>query len=135
MLQPADDIPGAAPVAVLSYQAWQAVHAGDSRVIGSTFYIQNQPFTIVGISPPGFFGDRIDSNPPALWIPLNSEPIIEGETSKLKQPEPNWLYVLGRVQPGVNPGSLQARLTSSLRQWLATQPAYTINGNQTLIPK
>ncbi len=135
LLQPADDAPGAAPVAVLSYQAWQVAYAADPQVIGATFYIQNQPFTIVGISPPGFFGDRIDSNPPALWIPLNSEPIIEGETSKLKQPDTNWLYVLGRVQPGVNPGSLQARLTSSLRQWLATQPAYTINGNQTLIPK
>ncbi len=110
-------------------------HAGDPGVIGSTFYIQNQPFTIVGVSPPGFFGDRIDSNPPALWIPLNDEPIIEGETSILKQPETNWLYVLGRVKPGTNPGSLQAKLTSSLRQWLATQEAYTANGADTQIKK
>jgi predicted permease len=135
LLQPADDVPGAAPVAVLSYQAWQVAYAADPQVIGATFYLQNQPFTIVGISPPGFFGDRIDSNPPALWIPLNTEPVIEGETSKLKQPDTNWLYVLGRIKPGVNPGSLQAKLTSSLRQWLNTQPAYTINGNQTQIPK
>jgi predicted permease len=135
LLQPADDVPGAAPVAVLSYQAWQVAYAADPQVIGATFYIQNQPFTIVGISPPGFFGDRIDSTPPALWIPLNHESTIEGETSKLKAPETNWLYLLGRVKPGVNPGGLQAKLNSSLRQWLATQTAYTINGNQTLIPK
>jgi predicted permease len=135
MLRPSDDRPGAAPVAVLSYQAWQIAHAADPSVIGATFYIQNQPFTIVGISPPGFFGDRLDSNPPALWIPLNHEPTIERETSLLKQPETSWLYLLGRVKPGVNPGSLQAKLISSLRQWLATQTAYTINGNQTLIPK
>lgn len=64
MLVPSDDVPGAAPVAVLSYQAWQVAHAADPNVIGSTFYIQGQPFTIVGISPPGFFGDRIDSNRP-----------------------------------------------------------------------
>ena len=130
-----DDIPGAAPVAVLSYQAWQAGHAGDPNVIGSTFYIQNQPFTIVGISPPGFFGDRIDSNPPDLWIPLNDEPYIERETSLLKQADTNWLYVLGRVKPGVNAGSLQEKLSANLRQWLATERAYTINGNQTQIPK
>jgi predicted permease len=134
-LLPSDDSPGAAPVAVLSYQAWQAAHAADPNVIGATFYIQNKPITIVGISPPGFFGDRIDSNPPALWIPLNVEPILEGETSILKQPDTNWLYVLGRIKPGVNPGSLQAKLSNHLRQWLATQTAYTINGAQTQIPK
>jgi predicted permease len=135
MLAPSDDAPGAAPVAVLSYQAWQVAHAGDPKVIGSTFYIQNQPFTIVGISPPGFFGDRIDSNPPALWIPLNLEPLVERESSILKNSDSNWLYVLGRVKPGVNVGSLQAKVTNSLRQWLATQPAYTINGRDTQIPK
>src|ERR1035437_9461817 len=110
VLLASDDSPGAAPVAVMSYLAWQAAHGADPGVIGATCYIQNQPFTIVGISPPGFFGDRIDSNPPALWIPLNDEPILERETSILKQPDTNWLYVLGRVRPGVNPGSLQAKL-------------------------
>ncbi len=132
---PSDDSPGAAPVAVLSYQAWQIAHAGDPSVIGATFYIQNHPVTIVGISPPGFFGDRIDSNPPALWIPLNTEPILEGQTSILKQPDTNWLYALGRLKPGVNPLSLQAKLTNTLRQWLSTQPAYTINGRETQISK
>jgi predicted permease len=135
MLLPSDDQPGATPVAVLSYQAWQISHAGDPSVVGATFYIQNKPFTIVGISPPGFYGDRIDRNPPALWIPLNNEPIIEGETSILKQPDTNWLYVLGRVKPGVERGSLQAKLSNTLRQWLSTQPAYTLNGAQTEIPK
>ncbi len=135
MLLPSDDAPGAAPVAVLSYQGWQADHGADPSIIGSTFYIQNQPVTIVGISPPGFFGDRIDENPPALWIPLNDEPVLERETSILKQPETNWLYVLGRVHPSVNPLSLQAKLTNDLRHWLATVPAYTANGRDTQIPK
>jgi predicted permease len=73
--------------------------------------------------------------PPTLWVPLNDEPHIERETSILKQPDTNWLYVLGRLKPGVNPGILQAKLSSSLRQWLATQTAYTINGGQTQIAK
>src|SRR5579864_5859089 len=134
-LLPSDDIPGATPVAVLSYQAWQAAYGAESSVIGSTFYIRNKPFTIVGISPPGFFGDRIHSDPPALWVPLNDEPYLEGETSILKQPDSNWLYVLGRLKPGVNLGSLQAKLSNNLRQWMATQTPYTINGRQTQIPK
>jgi predicted permease len=135
VILPSDDRPGAALVAVLSYDAWQASHAGDPNIVGSTFDIQSQPVTIVGIAPPGFFGDRISSNPPALWIPLNDEPILDGENSILKQPETNWLYLLGRMKPGTSVGSLQARLSNTLRQWMTTQPAYTINGNDTQIPK
>jgi predicted permease len=135
LLQASDDTPGAAPVAVLSYQDWQVAYSADPGIIGATVYIQTQPFTIVGISPPGFYGDRIDSNPTALWIPLNDEPYVNRETSILKQPDANWLYALGRVKPGVQAGSLQAKLSNVLRQWLATQQAYTINGNDTQISK
>jgi predicted permease len=135
MLLPSDDQPGAALVAVVSYQAWQAAHGSDPTIVGSTVIVQNQPMTIVGISAPGFFGDRIDSDPPALWIPLNDETVLDAETSILKQPDTNWLYVLGRVKPGVSAGSLQGKLSNSLRQWLATVNSYTINGNDTQIPK
>ena len=135
MIQPSDDAPGAAPVAVLSYAAWQADHGGEAKVIDSTFHIQGHPVTIVGIAPPGFFGDRIDANPPAIWIPLNIEPVIEGQTSILKQLDTNWLYILGRIKPGITPASLQAKISNTLRQWLATQPVYTANGGDTQIRK
>jgi predicted permease len=135
MIQPSDDAPGAAPVAVLSYAAWQADHGGEATVIDSTFHIQGHPVTIVGIAPPGFFGDRIDANPPAIWIPLNVEPVIEGQTSILKQLDTNWLYILGRIKPGITPASLQAKISNTLRQWLATQPVYTANGGDTQIRK
>ena len=135
MLESSDDVAGAAPVAVLSYAAWQSAHAADPNVVGSTFYVQSHPVTIVGIAPPGFFGDRVNDSPPAFWIPLNAEPVLEGETSNLKVAESNWLYLLGRLKPGVAPKALQAKISSTLRQWLATQPAYTRNGNDKEIPK
>src|SRR5579864_543909 len=135
MLQPSDDIPGAAPVAVLSYAAWQSAHAADPSVVGSTFYLQSHPVTVIGIAPPGFFGDRVNDNPPAFWIPLNAEPVLEGETTVLKVAESNWLYVLGRVKPGVAPKALEAKISNTRRPWLATQPAYTLNGNDKEIPK
>jgi predicted permease len=135
MFQASDDVPGAAPVAVISYAAWQASHAGDRNVVGSTFFIQSHPVTIVGIAPPGFFGDRINDSPPAFWIPLNAEPVLEGETTILKVPDSNWLYVLGRLKPGVAPKALESKISASLRHWLATQPAYTQNGNDKEIPK
>jgi predicted permease len=135
MFQSSDDVPGAAPVAVISYAAWQSAHAADPNVVGSTFYIQSHPVTIVGIAPPGFFGDRINDNPPAFWIPLNVEPAFEGETTLLKIPESNWLYVLGRLKPGIAPKALEAKVSNTLRQWLATQPAFTQNGGDKEIPK
>ena len=135
MILPSDDVPGAAPVAVLSYASWQAAHAADRNVIGSTFFIQSKPVTIVGIAPPGFFGDRIRPNPPAIWIPLNIEPVLEGQTSILKQADTNWLYALGRVKPGTAPAALQSKITNALRHWLATQPSYTVNGGDKEIPK
>ena len=135
MFQTSDDVPGAAPVAVLSYAAWQSAHAANPNVVGATFYVQSHPVTIVGIAPPGFFGDRLNDNPPALWIPLNAEPVLEGETTILKVAESNWLYALGRVRPGVAPGALEAKMSTTLRQWLATQPTYTLNGNDKEIPK
>ena len=61
--------------------------------------------------------------------------MIEGQTSILKQPDTNWLYAMGRVKPGVSPGSLQAKMSNTLRQWMPTQPAYTIGGGDKEIPK
>ena len=135
MLTGADDTPGAAPAAVMSYWAWQADYASDPTVVGSTLYIQGQPVTVVGIAPPRFFGDRIRSRPPALWIPLNLEPVIERENTNLRVPESNWLYVIGRLRPGVGVGILQAKMSNILRVWLGTQDAYTKNGGSTVIPK
>jgi predicted permease len=135
MLSPADDKTGAAPAAVLSYQAWRTEYSGDYGVVGSTFYIQTQPFTIVGIAPPGFFGDRVRPNPPSLWIPLADEPLISKENSLLNIPESNWLYAIGRLRPGVSTGALQQKISNTLRVWLATQKVYTENGNASEVPK
>ena len=49
--------------------------------------------------------------------------------------EANWLYAVGRVKPGVNIGSLQAKMSTTLRVWLGTQESYTQNGGSTVIPK
>ena len=135
LLLASDDNPGAAPVTVLSYQAWQNDYAGDPSLVGSTLYIQTRPFTVAGVAPPGFFGDRVDSNPPALWMPLSTEPVINGENAILKHADANWLYAIGRMKPGVNVTGLQEKLSASLRQWLSTQPTYVQRGGDSLIPK
>ena len=130
-----DDTPGATPTLVLSYQTWQSDFAADPAVVGSTVYVQTHPFTVAGVAPPGFFGDRVIANPPDFWMPLAAEPLIEGANSSLKQVDEDWLYLLGRVHPGVNLGTLQAKLTVALQQWLRSRPAYTDHGGAALVPR
>jgi predicted permease len=132
-----DDRSSAAPVAVLSYRAWQTEFGGDPSIVGATISIQTKPFTIAGIAPPGFYGDRLSAAPPALWMPLSTEPLIHGgeETAILHRADSNWLYPLGRLRAGANLGALQSKLSTVLRQWLITRPEYTENGQSAEIPK
>jgi len=134
-LTPADDTQGAPPAVIVSYEAWQSQYGSDPSLVGSTLYLQGQPVTVVGVAPPGFFGDRITDNPPEVWIPLAIEPVIEGKNSLLRVQESNWLYLVGRLKPGIGIGPLQAKLSNSLRVWLGMQKEYTENGGSTLIPK
>src|SRR6184192_2753916 len=55
----ADDRPSAAPVVVLSHHVWQGTYGGDPSVVGATFVVEGHPFTVVGITPPGFFGETL----------------------------------------------------------------------------
>ena len=68
--------PGAPPVAVMSYRLWQQRYGSDPSVIGSVFNLNDKPFTVVGITPPGFFGDTLRSTPPDFFLPLNTEPLV-----------------------------------------------------------
>ena len=130
-----DDTPSSAPAMVVSYRAWQTEFAADPSLVGSTISIQARPFTVVGITPPKFFGDRVTDNPPDFWIPLATEPYVHGGNTILRHSDSNWLYALGRVRPGTNIARLQAKLSVALRQWLATRSVYTQNGGAAEIPK
>ncbi len=134
-LSPSDDQPNAAPVVVLSYAAWQRQFGGDSGVVGSTVYLEQKAVTVVGVAPPGFFGDRISPMPPEMWLPLSTEPFMEGGNSALQLRGTAWLYAIGRLRPGVALGPLQAKLSGVLRQWMFAMPGFTEHGGAALIPK
>jgi predicted permease len=130
-----DDRPGAAIAVVMSYQAWRSDYASDPSMIGSTFYLQGQPVTVAGIAASGFYGDRIASNPPAFWVPLSAEPLLRRDNSTLKHSDENWLYVLGRIRPGVAIEPLQQKISANLRQWIVTQDTYIKNGIPPIVPR
>jgi predicted permease len=112
-----DDGPGEAPIAVLSYRTWQDRYGGDRRMIGAAVAVNGQPFTIVGVAPPRFFGDALRGDPPEIWIPLSFEPQVHGSNSILKQ-DYEWLDLTGRVSPHTSVRQVEAHLTAELRQLL-----------------
>ena len=77
----ADDRPSAPPVVVLSHHLWQSTYGADPSVVGATLVIEGHPFTVAGVTAPGFFGETLRGDPPDIWIPLQQEPLINGETS------------------------------------------------------
>jgi predicted permease len=123
LLVPSDDKPESPTAAVLGYSAWQNHYGGDSSILGSTITINGLPVTLVGIAPQGFFGDRLSPNPPELWVPLNQEPLFEGNGQKsiLNSSGDAWLYIVGRLKPGIEPSQLQTQLSTDLRQWLQSE--------------
>jgi predicted permease len=124
---PEDDRPAASPVVVLSHHAWQSEYGGDPSIIGATLVLEGNPFTVVGVTPAGFFGDTLRGDPPDLWIPVQQEPIINGGGTLLRQPVSAWLRVIGRLRPGATVDGMAPRLTEILRQWLQHDSGYPSN--------
>ena len=124
---PEDDKPGAPPVVVISHRLWQTAYASDPTVVGSTFIVGGHPVTVIGVMPPGFFGETLRSDPPDMWVPLQQEPLISGESSLLKQSAGAWLRMIGRLRPGASINGMAPRLTGVLRQWMQYDSGYPTN--------
>jgi predicted permease len=118
-IMPADDQPTSAPAAMLSNRVWQQQYDSNPKIVGATFTVDGQPFTIVGITPPGFYGETLRSDPPDIFVPLQQEPLLAGENSLLKQSN-SWLRIIGRLKPGAKPDALGARFTTIMRDWCLT---------------
>ncbi len=121
LLTDADDQEGAPPVAVMSYHIWKEKYGSDPSVVGSSYLINGQAFTVVGVAAPGFYGAKLAGwGMPDFWLPLTKELLIDGATSRLKRPNGNFLDLIGRVRPGVDPKTLEARLKVEFHDWLAS---------------
>ncbi|HLY42417.1 MAG TPA: ABC transporter permease [Terracidiphilus sp.] len=119
-----DDQKGAPITAVMSYDAWQQDYAGDPKVVGSAFYINTKPATIIGVAPKGFYGDRIDTNPPKYFIPMNSMDEVIG-APYFTDPDTQWAYIIGRVKPGTSLPALQAKASTLLKEEFAPLKTFT----------
>src|SRR5215472_6526973 len=135
LFSPEDDSRGAPAVAVMSFRTWQEKFGGDRSVIGAGFVVNAQPVTVIGVAPPGFFGDRVESNPTALWVPLAAEPVVEPVNSLLNDPALDWLDLIGRLKPGADTKSMEAQMQVELRQFLMSPESKVEDRSKSLIAK
>jgi macrolide transport system ATP-binding/permease protein len=124
LIADADDVAGAPIVAVMSYQTWQGNYAGDPSVVGSTFWVNTKAVTIAGIAPKGFYGDRLLSTPPDFYLPMESM-IVLANVPYVHDPNTNWLYIVGRMKPGVAMTPLQEKVSALVRQSFATTRTFS----------
>jgi predicted permease len=117
VLTASDDLAGAPAVAVMSYRLWGGKYGSDPSVVGGAFNINDKPFIVVGITPPGFFGDSLRNTPPDFFLPLNTEPFVQTDAD-LNKVDTHWLELIGRIQPGATRASIEAEMRVELKQWL-----------------
>jgi len=134
LLMDADDVKGAPVAAVMSYQTWQHDYAGEAAVVGSTFYVNTKPVTVVGIAPRGFYGDRLTTTPPDFYLPIESMPLL-ANVPYVHDPDSAWLYIVGRVKPGVAMDPLQQKLSALLRQAFAPSKMFSTEKGKVALAK
>jgi predicted permease len=136
LLSPSDDAKGAAPAAVMSFQMWQQELGRDPSVVGSSWQINGQPVTVVGIAPPGFFSERLSDRPPAFWMPLHLVGAVDPrDANVLERGEEQWLNLIGRLAPGAKPRAVQAAMQVELQAFLRSPESNLAAEERALIPQ
>jgi putative ABC transport system permease protein len=130
-------------VAVLSYTAWQRRFSADPAAIGRTLRIEGQPFTIVGVTPPDFFGVAVGMSP-EVTIPMTMLPRLRSDEQKaLVEAGQFWLNIMGRLRSGLSIAQADAEfqtvwaqaLTATLSpEWTASRRARYVTFTSGLEP-
>lgn len=109
---PADERAALAePVVLISYALWNRAYAADPAAIGRTLLIEGKPFSILGVTPPRFFGLTVGRQAD-VYVPLNAEPYLRGKESAFPNATRYWIMVFGRVRPGLTLEQAENRLAA-----------------------
>jgi predicted permease len=126
MLVAEDDRPASPPATVVSYRYWTQSLGRDPQIAGKALMINGAPFTVVGVTPPEFYGVKLN-NLTDFWFPLNQQSFLmvssasamHGHTNWLAAEDIQWLDVLGRLKPGADPRATTASLSAQLQQMIS----------------
>jgi len=103
-----DDRDGAQPAIVVSHRYWRTRFAGQA-LNGQTLMLNNQTFTIAGVAAPSFLGLQLGRDA-SYWLPIAQASLVMGRDIRSRATS-SWLFLLGRLTPGVAPETAAARLS------------------------
>ena len=105
-----DQVPGAHPVALVSYGLWQRRFGSDPNIVGQLLTLNGEPVTIVGVAPDGFPGLQ-RMFPVDLWVPMMTLSRLSGGRDRLSERGSRWLALVGRLRPNTTVAQAQTSLT------------------------
>ncbi|HTF37983.1 MAG TPA: ABC transporter permease [Blastocatellia bacterium] len=111
-----DDVAGAPPVAVITHRYWERRFGQDPDVVGKTVIVNNVSFTIIGVTPPDFFGALQVGEFADLSIPFATQTQLSTTETNLAKPWVWWVRIMGRLNPGVTRQQAAASFESSFQQ-------------------
>jgi putative ABC transport system permease protein len=122
-----EDHANSAPVAVLSFSAWQRLFGGDPGVVGRVVTINRQPTTLIGVMPPSFeMPAQTD-----LWRPAQLDP---AQWSVYRGDGTRWANVFAKIKPGVTETAAAAELRTLASQLAVEHPQTDSDWQFRLIP-
>jgi predicted permease len=110
---------GANPVAVVSFDYWKT-HLAEAQVVGQTLLVNGTPFTIVGVTAPGFHS-MVWGRMPALYVPITMQLIVDPEWTYLKDRQAYWIDLVGRLRPGMTRTQAEASINTTYRALRASE--------------
>ncbi|MFI5077101.1 MAG: ABC transporter permease [Vicinamibacteria bacterium] len=131
---PADDrTPGGHPLAVLGYDFWRRRFLGRADVVGQPVSINGQPFTVIGVAAPGFYGLELGVSSD-VYVPVTMQPQLGPAWLKIDERRFRWVQVYARLQPGASAERAQAGLQplfSAILQSEAKEPGFERASSET----
>ncbi|MDP8981389.1 MAG: ABC transporter permease, partial [Acidobacteriota bacterium] len=120
---PEDDrAPGAHPVVVLNYNYWKRRFGGDPAILNQTIRVNNQPFTVVGVSEPGFRGLRVGASS-ELMVPMMMKAAMTPGWDDLENRRTMFVSVMGRLKPGMDRQRAEVGVNTVLHPLLEAEAA------------
>jgi len=130
-----DHARGGAPVAVISYAFWKQRFGLEPSALGKIIHVGSVSFEIVGVTPPGFFGETVGQSPD-VWVPITmQDAIYPGRDLLTASPEGIlnqhlWLQVMGRRKPGITNAQANASLNVVFKGLIESLTGPGITGDE-----